>query len=219
MDGVQHIIPNLFSPYPTEQTLTKTLLLLWYIWKVRNDQRFQRKIWTSLQVHRATEVQSKLIWQLGEKLPHPLHKATTQTPLLSTCKRKTCTWFMFLLNCRLTGATPMPPYLLIIRGWYLHKQGLMCLHLSVPTSWSSGVDASTSRGWCVSTYQYLHQDDHESSWSKIYLVGARMKTWWRLPGENQGPNAGNSFHLMVSPQRTVNKVVMFVPTPSVHHFL
>jgi hypothetical protein len=56
MDGVQHIIPNLFSPYPTEQTLTKTLLLLWYIWKVRNDQRFQRKIWTSLQVHRATEV-------------------------------------------------------------------------------------------------------------------------------------------------------------------
>jgi hypothetical protein len=53
LDGVQHIIPDLFSTNPTTDKLTKTLLLLWYIWKARNDHRFQRKSWTSFQVHNA----------------------------------------------------------------------------------------------------------------------------------------------------------------------
>jgi hypothetical protein len=42
LDGVQHIIPHLFSTNPTEENLTQTLLLLWHIWKARNDHRFQR---------------------------------------------------------------------------------------------------------------------------------------------------------------------------------
>jgi hypothetical protein len=45
-DGIQPILPYLFPSNSNEQTITK-ILLLWYIWKVRNDQSFQRKIWTS----------------------------------------------------------------------------------------------------------------------------------------------------------------------------
>jgi hypothetical protein len=53
IDGVQHILPNLLTTHPTKATLTKNLFLLWYIWKARNDSRFQRKNWTSFQVHNA----------------------------------------------------------------------------------------------------------------------------------------------------------------------
>jgi hypothetical protein len=53
LDGVQHILPDIFTTNPTEVSLTKTLFLLWYIWKARNDKRFQRKSWTSFQVHNA----------------------------------------------------------------------------------------------------------------------------------------------------------------------
>jgi hypothetical protein len=52
-DDVQNILPHILPPNSTDQTMTKTLLLLWYIWKERNDQRFQRKVWTSVRVHHA----------------------------------------------------------------------------------------------------------------------------------------------------------------------
>jgi hypothetical protein len=48
LDGVQHNIPQTFHSNSIEATLFKTLLLLWYLWKARNDHRFQRKTWTSL---------------------------------------------------------------------------------------------------------------------------------------------------------------------------
>ena len=51
-DGVQQTLPAFLTPAPTESTLCTTLFLLWYIWKARNDQRFQRKTWTSFQVHK-----------------------------------------------------------------------------------------------------------------------------------------------------------------------
>jgi hypothetical protein len=50
-DGIQHILPHFLPLNTTDQTLTQILLLLWYIWKARNDQRFQRKVWTFMQVH------------------------------------------------------------------------------------------------------------------------------------------------------------------------
>jgi hypothetical protein len=53
-DGIQPILPYLFPSNSNDQTTTKTLLLLWYIWKALNDQRFQRKTWTSFSVQHAT---------------------------------------------------------------------------------------------------------------------------------------------------------------------
>jgi ribonuclease HI len=54
-DGVQHILSYILPLNTTEQNMTKILLLLWYIWKTRNDQRFQRKVWTFMQVQHATQ--------------------------------------------------------------------------------------------------------------------------------------------------------------------
>jgi hypothetical protein len=42
-DGIQHILPHFLPLNTTDQTLTQ-ILLLWYIWKARNDQCFQRKV-------------------------------------------------------------------------------------------------------------------------------------------------------------------------------
>jgi ribonuclease HI len=53
--GIQYILPNLLPSNATHQTLTQILLLLWYIWKARNDQHFQRKVWTFMQVHYAAQ--------------------------------------------------------------------------------------------------------------------------------------------------------------------
>jgi hypothetical protein len=53
-DGIQHILPHFLPSNATDQTLTQ-ILLLWYIWKARNDQRFQRKVWTFMQVHYAAQ--------------------------------------------------------------------------------------------------------------------------------------------------------------------
>ena len=52
-DGVQMSLPLLFTHNLTDEILCKTLFLLWYIWKARNDNRFQRRTWTSLQIQQA----------------------------------------------------------------------------------------------------------------------------------------------------------------------
>jgi hypothetical protein len=52
-EGIQMTINLLITNNPSESLLCKTLFTLWYIWKARNDNRFQRKTWTSFQVHQA----------------------------------------------------------------------------------------------------------------------------------------------------------------------
>ena len=54
-DGVQTALPLLISPTPSDDTLCNTLFTLWYLWKARNDNRFQRKTWTSFQVRKAAQ--------------------------------------------------------------------------------------------------------------------------------------------------------------------
>jgi len=50
-DGVQHILSSFISDSTSISLLQ--LITLWYLWKARNDQRFQRKTWTPCQVHHA----------------------------------------------------------------------------------------------------------------------------------------------------------------------
>lgn len=46
-DGIQITLPTLLSTNPTDDLLCKSIFILRYIWKARNDNRFQRKNWTS----------------------------------------------------------------------------------------------------------------------------------------------------------------------------
>jgi hypothetical protein len=69
-DGIQQILPHLFPITTNEQTFTKILLTLWYIWKAKNDHRFQRKTWTFLQVLHAVSAHfhsNQMAW--GEPSP------------------------------------------------------------------------------------------------------------------------------------------------------
>lgn len=79
---------------PIEENLTKTFLLLWYLWKSRNDYRFQRKSWTSLWVQNATNAHLHTLlsaWEEHKNQVVPLHctSATTTQPTDSSRARAT----------------------------------------------------------------------------------------------------------------------------------
>jgi hypothetical protein len=52
-DGVQLILQSFISNSTSDSLFQKILITMWYIWKARNDTRFQRKTWTPMQVHSA----------------------------------------------------------------------------------------------------------------------------------------------------------------------
>ena len=52
-DGVQNILSSFISDSTSNFLFQKILIILWYLWKARNDQRFQRRIWTPWQVQHA----------------------------------------------------------------------------------------------------------------------------------------------------------------------
>jgi len=53
-DGVQLSLSLLLQHDTTKKALCNNMFLLWYIWKARNDKRFQRRTWTANQVQQAT---------------------------------------------------------------------------------------------------------------------------------------------------------------------
>lgn len=52
-DGVQEALAALITKITYDADLHRIWTTLWYIWKVRNDNRFNRKNWTVFQVHHA----------------------------------------------------------------------------------------------------------------------------------------------------------------------
>lgn len=59
-DGIQDTLSNIMSSSTTDLQFQRIMTTLWYLWKVRNDLRFQRKVWTVLQVHNAVEADMKV---------------------------------------------------------------------------------------------------------------------------------------------------------------
>jgi hypothetical protein len=56
-DGIQSALPLLLPFSPSEQDLSNFLFIAWYIWKARNDLRFQRRKWNSFQVLHSAHAQ------------------------------------------------------------------------------------------------------------------------------------------------------------------
>jgi hypothetical protein len=50
-DGVQAILQTILPASIPHNLFHKILITLWYLWKARNDNRFNRKTWTPWQVH------------------------------------------------------------------------------------------------------------------------------------------------------------------------
>jgi len=50
-DGIQNIITLIIKPQDSEDHILYILTMLWYIWKARNDKRFNNKNWTVWQIH------------------------------------------------------------------------------------------------------------------------------------------------------------------------
>jgi len=52
-DGVQESLAQLINQQTTDEQMMLILTTMWYIWKARNDHRFQNKPWNVWQVHHA----------------------------------------------------------------------------------------------------------------------------------------------------------------------
>ena len=52
-DGIQNILQIIINTNTDDTQLQAILILLWFIWKARNDKRFNNKTWSPIQVHGA----------------------------------------------------------------------------------------------------------------------------------------------------------------------
>ncbi|XP_039780859.1 uncharacterized protein LOC120648186, partial [Panicum virgatum] len=83
-DGVQEIMSHILGQQADEEQICTILTTLWYIWRARNDKRFNNKTWTVWQVHHA--VAAELALATEEHIDHeqpPLHINMRQGILLS----------------------------------------------------------------------------------------------------------------------------------------
>lgn len=74
--GVQTQLTTILGPDASPAQIHKTVVTLWYIWKARNENRFDRKIWSVLQVKSAS--QAELNKALSMLQDPGLHTTTEQ---------------------------------------------------------------------------------------------------------------------------------------------
>jgi ribonuclease HI len=83
-DEVQLALPILITSNPSESFLSNTLFTLWYIWKARNDNRFQRKTWSTFQVNQAAKAHRQTHLSAMEEQIQAEPAPTTPQPNSST---------------------------------------------------------------------------------------------------------------------------------------
>jgi hypothetical protein len=87
-DGIQQILATIITPHTSDDQIVKTLYILWYLWKARNDKRFSNKNWTYWQVHNAANADYQTFvtilqdeTQKNNIVPRAYHNAgNTQVP-------------------------------------------------------------------------------------------------------------------------------------------
>jgi hypothetical protein len=77
-DGVYEILPILINQKTSDEQMQVPVTTLWYIWKARNDKRFNNKTWMVWQVHNAMTADIKV--NLLQKEQEPDQQATEQQP-------------------------------------------------------------------------------------------------------------------------------------------
>lgn len=67
-DGVQEMLPIILGQHTSSYQMQVTLTTLWYIWKARNDKRFNNKNWMVRQVHNAVaaDIKASLLYVLQD---------------------------------------------------------------------------------------------------------------------------------------------------------
>lgn len=65
-DGVQETLSLLINQNTSDDQTQVIFTTLWYIWKARNDARFQNKSWSVWQVHNAVAAEMKMSMHILE---------------------------------------------------------------------------------------------------------------------------------------------------------
>lgn len=76
-DGIQLILPYAIPNSLSRHDFAHRLVTLWYIWKARNDKRFNRKTWTPTQIHHAV-VAFMNTTTIANNAGHPMNRQNIQ---------------------------------------------------------------------------------------------------------------------------------------------
>jgi len=76
-DGIQLILPHAMPNSLSRHDFAHRLVTLWYIWKARNDKRFNRKTWTPTQIHHAV-VAFMNTTTIANNAGHPMNRQNIQ---------------------------------------------------------------------------------------------------------------------------------------------
>jgi len=85
-DEVQEILPMLVNQQTSDEQMQVIITTLWYMWKARNDKRFNNKSWMVWQVHNAvaTDISATLLTKAQEEDQGTMEQQPHQDDDLST---------------------------------------------------------------------------------------------------------------------------------------